>query len=132
MSQASAVIHDLMKTLNARLAPTSAAAYERAEKFAAEAHGEYLVSKWGYDQTNINYFAVVKRTAKSVRLVEITSEQFPIDPTDSQRGGFAVPVEFQIGKPFTRRVGSDGYVRITDYQHAKPWDRTPQAYTCGG
>jgi hypothetical protein len=36
--------------------------------------GDFLVSFWGYDQTNVNYFKVIKKTATAVTLQEWEQE----------------------------------------------------------
>lgn len=125
---ANVIINQVNAQLNSRLGTARDCAAVVGNACALDC----LVSKWGYDQTNVSYYAVVKRTAKSVRLVELERWHVPLDPKDPQAGGFAVPTEVTIGEPFTRRVSDDGSVRITDCSWARPWDRTPQEYTCGG
>lgn len=39
--------------------------------------GDILVSKWGYEQTNVSFYEVVKSTPKTVELVKIEKATTP-------------------------------------------------------
>ena len=92
--------------------------------------GDILVASWGYDQTNVNFFQVVWRSEKSVRVREIESrikeEGFmcgsatPIKDDFLDRRWMNLPPEGKLC-----RVGSDGWIRINDVVHAHKWDGTP-------
>lgn len=129
---------DLVKDLELSAAEIAAAQKARAAKLAEEivftSCAQYMYAVWGYDQTNVTWYEIEKVTAKSVRLVEIESQQFPINPADPQAGGVSIPKPgSRRGKPFTRkRPTSDGHVRVTPYQYAHTWDGRPRSYTCGG
>lgn len=41
--------------------------------------GDFFVSEWGYDQSNVDYYKVVGRTAKSVRLQAWNSTAAGVD-----------------------------------------------------
>lgn len=36
--------------------------------------GDILYASWGYEQTNLDFFKVVKATEKSIRIIEVTME----------------------------------------------------------
>ena len=86
--------------------------------------GDILVSSWGYDQTNIDFYEVVGITpsGKSIRLRAITGEHV-------QTVGFMsemvkpVPGDF-IGKTFTKRINPErDYIALTSYSFARPVTR---------
>ena len=85
--------------------------------------GDVLVSTWGYDQTNVDYFMVTKLIGKSsVEIVEIGC----ISSQIKTPGGFVVPDEGLVvpdkskvvGDPM-RRVVDGVRVRINDFQSAR-------------
>tara|TARA_B100001093_G_scaffold152047_2_gene144824 strand:+ start:2663 stop:3082 length:420 start_codon:yes stop_codon:yes gene_type:complete len=58
--------------------------------------GDILSASWGYDQTNINYFEVVKTSPKSVEVLEVEGVSLPEhDQTASvaTMGARGIPVE---------------------------------------
>jgi hypothetical protein len=83
--------------------------------------GTILVSSWGYDQTNIDYYQVTRLLgANTVEIREIAAESGGED-------GFmtasctAVADKF-IGEPMIKRVSAGNSVRIASYASAHPWD----------
>ena len=95
---------------------------EPQEKFKV---GSILMSSWGYDQTNVDFYKVKRRTRRSVWLVEIGSELV------EGSGGFmsgkvtAVP-ERETGKTFMKRIrvvdDEEVSVSIESYANAYPWN----------
>ncbi|MBY0345465.1 MAG: hypothetical protein K2P98_01200, partial [Neisseriaceae bacterium] len=89
---------------------------ERAQPRALNV-GDVLVSSWGCEQTNIDYFQVVGLVGKSsVMLQEIAK-----DKTTDSRGdtGKCVPVlDKFIGEPFTKKVVHGVRVTLTSYSSA--------------
>lgn len=112
--------------------------------------GDILVSSWGYDQTNIDYYQVIAVTKASVRIREIRTVRIASEGTSDvvapARGAF-VSTPFDTGKSaqvrsdkgVTKRVrpiaatvrmscGGDGViaasysVRIEDFATATLWD----------
>jgi hypothetical protein len=101
--------------------------------------GDVLVSSWGYDQTNVDYYKVTRRTEASVWLVKIgqkhvpgsegfMSEQVVPDPENvlpwrGYEGGFKNAPEGET-TPQRKKVkpGYNGraYVRLTSYSGATP------------
>lgn len=46
---------------------------------AINAAPEFFVSQWGYEQTNVCFYKVLKRTAKTVTLIEVQSNREYLD-----------------------------------------------------
>lgn len=92
--------------------------------------GDILVSCWGYDQTNVDYYQVVRKTEKSIWIM-------PIGSRIKEEGfmcGHAMPVKDAfIEKNWLRfpeggkqcRVSSDGWVTIRGGICAHRWDGQP-------
>ncbi|CAM2070241.1 hypothetical protein SCOR_33000 [Sulfidibacter corallicola] len=89
-----------------------------------------LVSKWGYDQTNVTFYSVLKRTPKMVTLQELETNQ-----TECEPGKFSAKVK--PGKPLNEkpirrkvlvRFGEE-VVRIGERQFARPWNWRAQRET---
>lgn len=80
--------------------------------------GTVLYSSWGYDQTNIDYYEVVKVVGKST--VEIREIARISKETESMQGScIPAPGQF-IGPVMRRRVNSYGSVKITSFYNASP------------
>lgn len=92
---------------------------ERREKRKAEGHklkvGSILRRSWGYDQTNIDYYEVVRLVgAKMVEIVEIAQESVET----GSLVGKCVPLPGQhIGKPM-RKLAQGDSVKIYSFAHA--------------
>jgi hypothetical protein len=87
--------------------------------------GDILVSSWGYDQTNVDFYQVVKISKSSVSIRQIKAT---VTPSESiAMTGASVPVvgEFQ-SEPFTKRPNEHGRVRISSFETAFPWDGKPR------
>lgn len=78
--------------------------------------GDVLVSSWGYDQTNIDYYQVVRRSAKCVWIRPIARH---VEHTGSMQGDcIPLPGEFTGGE--SRHVVSvRGRVRLSSFQSAR-------------
>lgn len=79
--------------------------------------GDVLVSSWGYEQTNIDYYQVVGLVGKaSVLLQEIAKQKTTDDRGDT---GKCVPIiDNFIGEPFTKKVINGIRVTLTSYSSA--------------
>lgn len=64
--------------------------------------GDILYSSWGYDQTNIDFYQVVKVTEKTITVKEISYKS----EYDSSMSGYKVPVKnaFIDGIEYSRKV----------------------------
>ena len=90
--------------------------------------GTILQSSWGYEQTNINFYKVVKKTDKSVQLMDLKSD---VVERGDMCGKVVASDEFVEGcQPFRRMIrdGRDS-VKICDYEYASIWDGTPKTFT---
>ena len=90
--------------------------------------GDVLVSSWGYDQTNIDFYQVTRVPgANTVELREIAASSGGED-------GFMtatctpVPDSFK-GEPMIKRASADNYVRLTSYASASKWDGRAKRYS---
>jgi len=121
--------------------------------------GDILSSSWGYDQTNVTFYRVIKRTAHFVTLLKL--QKRPARSEDGYDVKGVVPtdkpqyrhVDCEWSKdlkplelmrewhhhikdeetlpcfvPVTSRhkVNQYGYVRLTSYASASPWDGKPE------
>jgi len=92
---------------------------------------DVLVSMWGYEQTNVDFYQVVKATAKTVTIREIESGN------RNQWQGAATPMLNKfIGEPMQRKViaipeYNDEFIRIESYSRARKWNGEPIAYSTG-
>lgn len=102
-----------------------------ATKTAAHIYkvGDILYSSWGYDQTNINFYEVVKATASTVTL-------WPMGKLKTYNGhmsGTVVPTDKLVlgsnAKAIRRKASGDNSIRISDYEYAHLWDGKPKGFT---
>lgn len=79
--------------------------------------GDVLVSSWGYEQTNVDYFQVIELVGKaSVKLQQIAKEKNYESRGDS---GYCVPVlNTFCGEPFVKKVTDGTRVTLTSYSSA--------------
>lgn len=92
---------------------------------------DILVSTWGYDQTNVDFYVVVGKTAKNVRIQKVkTVREHREDPMHYH----AVPdVNAIEGKPMLRKITlcmGNEYVAPDEYARATQWDGRPYLGTC--
>jgi hypothetical protein len=122
---------------------------ERVEKIEV---GTIFVSSWGYDQTNIDFYKVVKMTDKTVWLQEVEKEyvkqtgwaHYAVKATDIVKKynkfiynneGIKVG-ETEIEAPIIRKKIGDSYgrvyVRISSFEYAYIWSgrEEHESHTC--
>ncbi|MDE2344392.1 MAG: hypothetical protein KGL63_13575 [Betaproteobacteria bacterium] len=105
-----------------RQAATERKAALRAEdkaKTSGLVVGDILVSSWGYDQTNIDYYQVTAihgKNSVTIRPIAAASKDTGYMTGESvpQSGAF-------IGEPM-RKMARDGRVRITSFSSARKWN----------
>ena len=94
--------------------------------------GEILQSVWGFEQTNVQFFQVVKVTPKMVFVREIPSHE---SSNNGDMTGTVVPVKgaFASDKVLRRKVLFDWQDRekiyITDYSTASRWSGEPVRFS---
>ena len=88
--------------------------------------GDILVCSWGYSMSLVDFYKVVKVTAKSAFLLKMGNKTVEHD----SYGMYSRVMPSEIcttDKPLMRRIQRshyDGelYCKITDYQYARKWD----------
>jgi len=92
--------------------------------------GDILVCSWGYEQTNIDFYQIIKLTDKTVTVRQIKSR---ILEQDSGFGGTVEPIKDMFaGEPFRRKIKSHSNnicIKITDFSSASLWDGKPEHFT---
>ena len=78
---------------------------------------DILVSEWGYDQTNVDFYMVLKVKNKSVYLVKLEKKIFS--------GDNVLPTNHHKGSPFRRLVTPRRFVKIDTYEYASKWNGKP-------
>lgn len=119
---------DSRRELLARREETKRAAREYRHDYKV---GDVLVSSWGYDQTNVDYYEVVR--VVSPTMIEIQA----INGTcvREERGAdYVVPVPGLVhGDVMRRRVREGGSVNTEeDYRTANRWTGRPHYQTASG
>lgn len=105
--------------------------------------GDIFVSTWGYDQTNVDFYQVIARTAKMVTVRRIAASR----KEAHCMGNYVMPIKdafldddsnysrvYGGPKKYKIQVAYDGkpMLRIKSYAIAKPWDGTKQTETYTG
>jgi hypothetical protein len=86
--------------------------------------GDILYTSWGYDQTNIDFYQVVKITKATIGVRRIASD---LTVTGIMCGYVtARPNEFIHDEVWTKRPDRHGHVRIASYAAAIKWDGLPK------
>lgn len=91
--------------------------------------GTIYRASWGYDQTNIDYYEVVKTTAKSLELRPIAQRRVEATTAMSE---VVEPIPGKYtGPSFRRRIaaGTANGVRISSCEWASPWSGRPDYAT---
>ena len=87
--------------------------------------GTIFTSQWGYEQTNVSFYRVVRRTDKTVTLEKLSN----VITEEGNMRGKVVPGETVTRvKQFRRSLHGDR-VSICSFEHARIWDGTPQYFT---
>lgn len=93
--------------------------------------GQILVSSWGYDQTNIDFYQVVKgaEIGKFAQIKSIPSKWYG---GDGYGGSYLLPdieAKNDTTKIFKKKVQSTGaefYIALTNYCFAYLWNNKPK------
>lgn len=107
-------------------------ATERSRPHGLEV-GSILVSSWGYDQTNVDFYQVVKIPSPLyVVLHELLTIECPGkgDAWSSMTGRVIPGALNPKATPFRKRVGTGNAVRLKSYSSAYPWNGLPRQYSC--
>lgn len=99
--------------------------------------GDILYSSWGYDQTNIDFYKVLKVTKSSVKIGKVPKKVVGGHGTPSE-DVVPIPTAQPEGKLMTKRFKQDPYhperyfVKINSYAWAYLWDGKPKSRTGAG
>lgn len=93
-----------------------AQAREFAEKLFT---GTILYTSWGYDQTNIDFYQVTRRSGLRVWVRPIAARQ--VKEGAFMSGDFR-PNQGEFTGPETQHTISGPYVRFSNFEHASIWD----------
>ena len=87
--------------------------------------GDYIYISWGWEQTNIDFYKVVKTTAKSISVLKVKSEYDPVanmvdnvTPTDELARFDVFNPKHKEGKPL-RIMTNVAYPSIKDHMIGK-------------
>jgi hypothetical protein len=92
--------------------------------------GSILKSTWGYDQTNVNFFTVVK-VQNGWAWVQPVGQEI-VESQPAYMSEKVVPAPNATGKVFRRKIqnyGGDDYVGINSYAAASVWSGQPITQT---
>lgn len=106
-------------------------AMQKAEKAQATktfSEGDIVVSSWGYDQTNVDYYQIVRRTDSYAWLQEIGSKV--VDATSAMSASVMPDPSQKIGDVIRRKInayrGEEQSINLTSYNSARPWSGKAQ------
>lgn len=95
--------------------------------------GDILVSSWGYDQTNIDFYQVVAVYGKAIGIREIGKRNLGSDGHGSDS---VVPVPNSFDGPELKKIpggfGGSTFVKINSFASAYKWNGKPQRETSFG
>ena len=89
---------------------------------------DILVAKWGYEQTNVDFYKVIKITKTMATLQKLDS----IELNDEDMAGWKIPLDKVKGQPFRRKIhtfNNDEFIYINSYSIATKWNQKKQRYT---
>lgn len=89
----------------------------------AFAPGQILVSEWGHEQTNADFYMILRKTATQVVLQKLKARTLEV--VQSMTGRSAPMPDETDGKPFRRKVilcRGERFVMITDFAYAYPME----------
>lgn len=91
--------------------------------------GDILVSSWGYDQTNVDFYQVVGVSGKTVLIREISKKV-----VREERGAdYVAPIPNKfIGAVLKKQPRQGGSVRLNSFSNAYKWDGKPKYQTAAG
>lgn len=88
--------------------------------------GDILSASWGYDQTNQDYYQVIRVIDKKIVIREIASKQVGVDRVVADKDNFIG--EAMLKQPSSTSKG-DAVVKISSYEYAFLWDGKPEYET---
>jgi hypothetical protein len=87
--------------------------------------GDILVSSWGYDQTNVDFYTVIALNGLTQVTLQKVGTSITEDRPMSMTGKALPDVNSRKGQPFRRKVDAEGAVKLA-YAWAYVWDGKPK------
>ena len=91
-------------------------------------NAEYFVSTWGWEQTNVTFYKVIKRTAKTVTVIEVSSKrnysapmEYSAVPSD-ETPRWAKVMRKKVKNYCFDGLNNQDFISINEYSNAYPWD----------
>jgi len=97
--------------------------------------GKIISHSWGYEQTNIDFFKIIKRSGSFVTLQPLESiekSDGPLTMTGSCTPGEPMPGGKIIRRKVHTRDGKESGVAIKSYGWASLWDGQPEHFSSYG
>lgn len=99
-------------------------------------NNDYFVSQWGWEQTNVTFYKVLKRTLKTVTVIEVNSKReynawgnYVAVPTDESTS-WAKAMRKKI-KNFSASLDpAHECIEVASFANAYRWDGEAVAGTC--
>lgn len=99
--------------------------------------GDVFVCTWGYGQTNVDFYMVIKLTTKMAWLAKLAAQT---TRRDTSMSGYTMPVlvhpntlgngrQYRIQSTITSMSSNKPFFRITNYSIAYPWDGKEQFFS---
>ena len=98
------------------------AQYEEKRKLIVE--GTIMVSSWGYEQTNIDFYKVLERKGDFVTIQEI-GQKVTYDENFNDRGKCVADPESVKGEPFRKKIGKFASIALESYMSCSIWSGEP-------
>lgn len=129
LKQVEAYIASMLKRQEQKIAARATAKVEAKAQAATVKVGDIFVSSWGYEQTNVDFYRVVKLIGTQSMLVQKLTTATVEGSTQSH--GMACMVVAGAGtvyEPFKARLNAYGGFKVngSSYQTAHKWDGRPQ------
>lgn len=89
--------------------------------------GAILVSSWGYDQTNVDFYVVIEMTAKMAKLLPLKRNSRSEQGYSSMAGTTTAAQEADFrAEVIKKKVQPSNYIRLESYKSAHLWDGRKQ------
>lgn len=88
--------------------------------------GAILVSSWGYDQTNVDFYVVVEMTPKMVKMLPLKRNRRQSEEYSSMAGTTTAAQEADFRAEIIKRKKGENWVKIESYAYAHLWDGKKQ------
>jgi len=97
---------------------------EEAEQFQK---GKILISSWGCEQTNIDFYLIVDRKNDFVTIQEIESKREYSKEGD--RGTTTPDISKTKGEPFKKKISKYASLQLESYKYCRLWDGKPEYFS---